>query len=58
LELIRFVQISKEPQRHLNFPPIRTKQHMAAVDGAAAASDTDAMKPWAFDNMSLSALNL
>jgi hypothetical protein len=56
-EPVRFKQISKEPLRNLTSPKVRTKTHMAVVCDAGAEASTDAMKPWAFDLMSLKALN-
>ena len=53
----RFKQISKEPRRNFNFPIVRTKAHMAVVCDAGTDVSTDAMKPWAFGQMSLKAPN-
>ena len=56
-EPVRFKQISKESRRNLNFPIVRTKAHMAVVCDAGTDVSTDAMKPWAVDQMSLKAPN-
>ena len=57
LEPVRFKQISKESLRNLTFPIVRTMTHMAVVCDAGTDVGTDSMKPWAFDQMSLQALN-